>query len=125
MDTQYLDGVDIVYDLIALKSRLDARQLLLLESELKSQGKNMFLAYVLWYFLGAFGGHRFYMKRTGSAVTMLILSILIVGLVVTAIWALVDAFLLHTWVREHNRQLEYRLVNELLHGQTPPAPTSF
>lgn len=52
-----------MYDMITLKSRLDARQLMLLESEIKSQGKNMFLAYVLWYFLGIFGGHRFYMKR--------------------------------------------------------------
>ena len=54
-----------MYDMVALKSRLDARQLILLDSEIKSQGKSMLLAYVLWYFLGIFGGHRFYMKKTG------------------------------------------------------------
>lgn len=114
-----------MYDMISLKSRLDARQLMLLESEVKSQGKNMFLAYVLWYFLGVFGGHRFYMQKKGSAVAMLILSITVVGLAVTAIWALVDAFLLHTWVREHNRNLEYSIVTNLLNYQAPPAPASF
>ena len=47
------------------KSQLDTRELLLLESEVKNQGKNMFVAYILWYFLGIVGGHRFhpFMKR--------------------------------------------------------------
>ncbi|TJY39894.1 TM2 domain-containing protein [Cohnella pontilimi] len=104
---------------------MDARQLMLLESEVKSQGKNMFLAYVLWYFLGLLGGHRFYMQKKGSAVAMLILSITVIGLIVTGIWIIVDAFLLHTWVKDHNRQLEYKLVHEILGHQAPPAPSSF
>ena len=112
-------------DLIAMKSRLDARQLMLLDSEIKSQGKNMLLAYVLWYFLGIIGGHRFYMKKTGSAIAMLILSITVIGLIATFIWWVVDAFLVHTWVKEHNRNLEYRLVSQILAQQAPPAPNSF
>jgi TM2 domain-containing membrane protein YozV len=111
-------------DLLTMKSRLDARQLLLLESESKSQGKSMFLAYVLWYFLGAFGGHRFYTGKKGSAIAMLILSITVIGLIVTGVWVIVDAFLLHTWVREYNRDLEYRITSSIL-GQTPPPPPSF
>ncbi|CAG5076211.1 Putative uncharacterized protein [Thermobacillus xylanilyticus] len=51
-----------------MKSRLDARQLMIVDSEVRNQGKNMILAYVLWYFLGILGGHRFYMKKTGSAI---------------------------------------------------------
>lgn len=112
-------------DLVSMKSRLDARQLMLVDSEIKNQGKNMFVAYVLWYFLGALGAHRFYMKKTGSAVAQLILSITIVGLVVNAVWLIVDAFLVHTWVKEHNRELEYRLVSQMLAEQGPPAPNSF
>jgi len=114
-----------VYDMVALKSRLDTRQLMLLESEIKNQGKNMVLAYVLWYFLGIFGGHRFYMKKTGSAVAMLILSITLVGMIATWIWWVVDAFLLHTWIKEHNRALEYQIVNGMLSQQQPPIPGSF
>lgn len=59
------------------------------------------------------------------AIAMLILSITLVGIIITAIWALVDAFLLHTWVKEHNRNLEYRIVTEILNLQGPPAPTAF
>ncbi|CAH0119189.1 MULTISPECIES: TM2 domain-containing protein [unclassified Paenibacillus] len=96
------------------KAQLDARELLLLESEVKNAGKNMVIAYVLWYFLGIFGAHRFYMGKTGSAIAQLILSITFIGLIVTSIWWIVDAFLVHTWVKEHNRQIETRVLHDIL-----------
>ncbi|MBB3114719.1 TM2 domain-containing membrane protein YozV [Paenibacillus phyllosphaerae] len=99
---------------IAQKSQLDARELLILEQEVKNQGKNMIVAYILWYFLGVFGGHRFYMKKTGTAVTQLILTLTVIGAFVTLVWLLVDAFLLHTWVKEHNRNVEDRIMSEIL-----------
>ncbi|UVI31377.1 TM2 domain-containing protein [Paenibacillus spongiae] len=99
---------------IAMKSQLDARELLILEQEVKNNGKNMVVAYILWYFLGLFGGHRFYMKKTGSAVAQLILSITVIGMIVTSIWWLVDAFLLHTWVKERNREVEAQVMNEIM-----------
>ena len=68
---------------------------------------------------GAFGGHRFYNGRTGSAVAQLLLTIIgllltvvVVGflfLLVVAIWALVDAFLIPEWVRKHNFLLAEKL----------------
>ena len=96
------------------KSQLDARELMLLESEVKNQGKNMVVAYIMWYFLGIFGGHRFYMKRTGSAIAQLILSITIIGMFATFIWWVVDAFLLHTWVKDENRMIEGRIMDSIL-----------
>ena len=71
-------------------------------------------ALLFWFFLGGFGGHRFYLNRP-HAKTMLILNLvgwatvlLIVGIPIlgaVAIWALVDAFSLSKWVREHNAGL--------------------
>jgi len=109
-------------DLVGMKSRLDARQLMLVDSEVRNAGKSMFVAYVLWYFLGMFGGHRFYMKKTGSAVAQLILTITLIGVLVTFIWWIVDAFLVHKWVKDYNRDLEYHLVSQLIAQQVPPAP---
>lgn len=109
----------------AAKSQLDTRELLMLESEVKNSGQNMVVAYVLWYFLGMFGAHRFYTKRTGSAVAQLILTITLVGAIATLIWWIVDAFLLHTWVKEHNARLEHYLIDQMLRnrgGGLPPAP---
>lgn len=106
------------------KSQLDTRELLLLESEVKSLGKNMFVAYILWYFLGVVGGHRFYMGKIGTAVTQLILSLTVVGLIVTGIWWIVDAFLVHTWVKQHNAEVENRVIDRIFYdrGRSPEYP---
>jgi TM2 domain-containing membrane protein YozV len=45
---------------------------------------------LLAFFIGTLGIHRFYLGRTGSGIVMLILSITLVGLLVTAPWALID-----------------------------------
>jgi TM2 domain-containing membrane protein YozV len=95
------------------KSQMETKDLLLLESEVKSQGKNMVVAYVLWYFLGFFGGHRFYMGKTGSAIAQLILTITVIGFIATFIWWIVDAFKLHHWVKEHNSAIENRIMDQI------------
>ena len=99
---------------VALKSQLDARELLLLEQEVKNQGKNMVVAYVLWYFRGIVGGHRFYLGKKGSAIAQLILTLTLIGAVITAIWWLVDAFLVHTWVKDHNRDVEGKVLEQIM-----------
>lgn len=59
---------------------------------------------MLWFFLGGFGAHRFYLGRTGSAVGMLLLTIFgvltayfLIGialLLAVGIWWILDAFLI-------------------------------
>lgn len=76
------------------------------ESSRKSTG----VAYLLWFFLGSFGAHRFYLGRTGTAVAQLLLLLLgwlpmMLGYVVLGIWVLVDAFLIPGMIREENAKL--------------------
>jgi TM2 domain-containing membrane protein YozV len=52
--------------------------------------KNALVALLLAILIGPLGIHRFYAGKTGSAIAMLIISLTIVGLIVTSIWALVD-----------------------------------
>lgn len=66
-------------------------------------------AYVLWFFLGAFGVHRFYLGRTMSGVCMLLLTLMsivtmfiligFVGYAILCVWWLVDALLIPGMVR--------------------------
>jgi TM2 domain-containing membrane protein YozV len=83
----------------------DTRALMLFEANKKTA----VVAYLLWFFLGLLGGHNFYLKRTGVAVAQLILSLTMVGLVITIVWVLVDAFLIPGWVRNQNNLLAAQL----------------
>ena len=78
-----------------------ARQMMHYDANKKSAG----VAFALWFFLGIVGGHRFYMGRIGSGIVMILLDITIVGIIITVIWSLVDAFCIPGWVRDYNNRL--------------------
>lgn len=52
--------------------------------------KSRTAALLLAFFLGAFGAHRFYVGRKGSAIAMLLISLTFIGAIVTVIWAWID-----------------------------------
>lgn len=83
----------------------DARAIMVFEANKKTP----VVAYLLWFFLGMFGGHNFYLKRTGVAITQLILTVTMIGAIVTGVWILVDAFLIPGWIRDRNMQLAEQL----------------
>lgn len=81
--------------------------------------KSLLVAYLLWWFLGFVGAHRFYLGRTGSAVLMLLLSAVswvltfvlvgFLGLALIGLWWLIDALLIPGMVRRDNLRLIGRL----------------
>ena len=83
----------------------DARVLMLYDASRKS----VLMAYVLWFFLGLFGAHNFYLKRITSGFIQLILTVTVVGIVVSFVWILVDAFFIPGRVRELNHALAVQL----------------
>jgi TM2 domain-containing membrane protein YozV len=94
----------------------DAQAMMMFEANKKS----MAVSYVLWFFFGGLGGHRFYNGKTGSAVAQLLLTIFgilflaayglgLLLLVPVMIWVLVDAFLIPGWIRNHNSLLAMQL----------------
>ena len=96
-----------------------ATQTMLYDANKKSLG----VTYLLWFFLGFCGGHRFYAGKTGSAVAQLALSIIgwallfvaigIVPLIAVGIWVLIDAFLIPGWIRNSNVLLATSLTNRV------------
>jgi TM2 domain-containing membrane protein YozV len=83
--------------------------------------KSTGVAYVLWFFLGGLGVHRFYLDRSGSGIVMAIISVLswltvfigigVIGLTVIGVWWLVDAFLIPGIIVRANQDLANRLGN--------------
>ncbi|MFT8882614.1 MAG: TM2 domain-containing protein [Liquorilactobacillus hordei] len=99
-----------------LLSQLTNEERLLVNSEIEKRKKNTVVAYLLWFFLGTVGGHRYYFGKTGSAIAMTLITVLTLGFgaIITAIWAIVDVFLINGWLREDQDRIENGLSQELL-----------
>ncbi|MEO7692297.1 MAG: TM2 domain-containing protein [Sphingomonas sp.] len=85
-------------------------ELSLIEQRVSNDGANAGLAYLLWFFLGFFSGHRFYLGRPGTAVLQILSYFVLIGFV----WVLIDAFLIPGMVREKNDTIRRRVMTELL-----------
>ena len=81
--------------------------------------KSTLITYILWFFLGPFGVHRFYLHRITSGIAYLLLwaiggllTFIGVGyllLAIAAVWQVIDIFLIPGMVRDYNTQLVDRL----------------
>lgn len=85
--------VAVVEDIVAYRSRPAPRPALP-TPEPGTSDKAILPAFLLCFFLGVFGAHRFYAGQTRTAVMMLALTLIVVGAPVTAIWFLVDLVVL-------------------------------
>ncbi|WP_215113804.1 TM2 domain-containing protein [Exiguobacterium sp. s63] len=98
-------------------SRMDltTEEMQLVNSEVEKRKRSLLVAYLLWFFLGALGAHRFYFKKIGSGIAMVLLVVLTLGFgaIITGIWALVDAFLMPSWQQREVEQIERETI-ELL-----------
>ena len=84
-------------------------QKILIEQRVTNDGPSVVAAYLLWFFLGFFAAHRFYLGRIGSAIFQLVLNVMVVGL----IWLFIDLFLIPGMVRAKQAHLRDRLAREI------------
>lgn len=81
--------------------------------------KSVLLAYVLWFFFGMLGAHRFYLGQTGTAIAILVLTLasfllMIVAIgfiifIIPATWVFIDLFLIPGMARRYNSDLAAKL----------------
>ena len=108
---------------------LDTQQFMLIEQRVTNEAKSTGAAYLLWFFLGGLGGHRFYLGRVVSGILMLLLFVfgwilLPVGvgvflLILVGLWALVDAFLIPGMIQRHKNRIRTELTNQALKLNQP------
>lgn len=104
---------------------------MLIEQRITNESKSAGVAYLLLIFLGFFGVHRFYLGRTGSGATQLVLFIVglativlgvgVIALAIVGIWVFVDMFLIPGMVSFDRERLRYRLT-EAVNGTNLSSP---
>lgn len=92
---------------IIQKQGLTTDELQILNLEMTKRQKASGTAWILWFFTGGIGGHRFYLGKTGSGVGMLLT---LGGL---GIWTLIDLFLLSGMIKETNDKIENEIISEI------------
>lgn len=103
---------------------VSTEQQILIEQRVTNEAKSVGAAYLIWFFLGGLGAHRFYLGRSGSGVAILLLTIVglvllpvgvgAIALIAVGIWVLVDAFLIPGMVAEHKNKVRNDLLQQAL-----------
>lgn len=104
------------------KTQLSSKELMIFNQEVENWKKNSVVAYLIWWFFGFMGGHRYYFGKTQSAVAMTLifwLGVWVFGLgaAITLIWAIIDVFSIGSWLREDTQKVEEQVFNELQLGK--------
>ncbi|WP_145435498.1 TM2 domain-containing protein, partial [Staphylococcus hominis] len=79
-----------------------------IEEEVDNGWKTSVVRYLLWLFLGGFGGDGFYDGKIGCGIGLLILSLLSVWFrfgILRGVWVMIDGFLIRGWVREDEEKV--------------------
>ena len=90
------------------KQDLTGTQLAMIQGEMNNRQKSKGVAFALWWFLGIFGGHRFYAGDIGIGVGMLL------TLGGMGIWTLIDGFFISGMIESKNSKLENELIQNVL-----------
>lgn len=96
-------------EILKEEQRLSPEQQNMVENSANANKANPIIAWLLWWFLGELGAHRFYLHRN-NAFAMLIIDIIgwiltpiFIGLPIILfirIWWIIDAFSIQAWLRE-------------------------
>lgn len=90
-----------------LRSDLTAEELAMVQMEVNSKKKSAGVAYALWFFLGGFGGHRYYLGNIGMGIAM---TLTLGGL---GIWAFIDVFFIGRRMKKINDELEANAIMQV------------
>jgi TM2 domain-containing membrane protein YozV len=104
---------------------LSTAQLSLIEQRVANDGPSPVVAYLLWFFLGLLGGHRFYLGKVGTGILLALLSISFIGLPISGLWWFIDAFLLPGIMKVKRDEIRQRMMMEFLAmGRGSQAPSA-
>lgn len=94
-------------DNLLLKKNLTGEQLSMVDSELERKKKDKLIMYVLWFFTGGIGGHRYYLGDIGYAIGM---TLTLGGF---GFWTLIDVFIIGKRLEVKTADLERETITRV------------
>lgn len=99
---------------VGLRNSLSDREMMLVNSEYDRRRKSKAIVFVLWFFLGSLGVHRFYTGQIGYGVCILLL-----GWLTLEIWPFIDGIvLLVSKVDKINEDIEKEIIYSIKESTT-------
>lgn len=105
---------------------ISTQEKMLIEQRVANDAKSVMVAYVLWFFAGLAGAHRFYLGRSFSGFILLLISLLgvilmfagigAILLAFSVIWLLWDMIAIPGIAESHKTRLRERLTREYAAG---------
>ena len=92
---------------IMAKQGMTAEQLAMVGAEVDRKAKSKGIAYVIWFFLGGIGGHRYYNGNIGLGIAM---TLTLGGL---GFWSLIDVFFIGAAVERRNAEMEMEAIQQV------------
>ncbi|MCM2674654.1 TM2 domain-containing protein [Alkalicoccobacillus plakortidis] len=92
---------------VLLKRDLTGEQLSIVQSELDKKSKSKVIMYLLWWFTGGVGGHRYYLGDVGYAIGM---TLTLGGF---GFWALIDVFFIGKRLEKKTEILERDIIENV------------
>lgn len=89
------------------KQDLTSKELQMLSLELEKRKKSLVVGWLLWFFLGGFGGHRYYAGKIKTGVAQ---TLTFGGL---GFWALIDVFFINKMLHLKNEEIEAEILKEM------------
>ncbi|RNA70477.1 TM2 domain-containing protein [Alteribacter keqinensis] len=80
----------------------------MVQSEFEKKQKSKLIMYLLWWFTGVLGGHRFYLGDVGYGVALLLF-----GWLTLFIWPLIDVFFIGKRLEQMNDHLENDIIHQV------------
>lgn len=113
---------------LSMKQELTQQELQILQSEYENKKKSTLISYLLWYFLGLFGMHQFYLGNPLQGILYLVLltigsltAFILIGffiLIPLGIWWLIDAFLIPSYIQKLNEKVEKEILQNILNSRS-------
>lgn len=94
-------------DNLLLKKEMTSEQLSMVDAEVERKKKSKLIMYVLWWFTGVIGGHRYYLKDFGYAIGM---TCTLGGF---GVWTLIDVFLIGKRLEIKTAKLEREVITKV------------